>query len=355
MELHNPISKCHVKLSDTQYPIYNARFNSVTDTTLHSRADQVRERRKKTAAKPTRKSLRAQKAAKPVPVITRAGRVVMPTRPMASSRTRRRYDVSLGSPGAEMQLPTLPTLRWSWRMVSGLLTLVLLGVLYALWNMPAFRVDVAEISGLQRIHPQDVNLVLGLANTPVFVLQSEMMQKNLLDAFPEFSSATVQVGWPNRVVVTVTERVPVLAWTAGGQSVWVDPQGMSFPVRGEGDGLSLVVVEAQGPPPAPAGVTDLPPEASAWSRPFMNVDLVSAVLLLRGFAPEGVTLLYDSAHGLGWRDPQGWQVYFGPTGTDMGQRLQVYQALVTRLNNEQIYPALISVEYLHAPFYRMDQ
>jgi len=35
-------------------------------------------------------------------------------------------------------------------MVSGLLMLVLLGVLYALWTMPAFRVDVAEISGLQR-------------------------------------------------------------------------------------------------------------------------------------------------------------------------------------------------------------
>lgn len=134
--------------------------------------------------------------------------------------------------------------------------------------------------------------------------------------------------------------------------MWVDAQGMSFPVRGEGDAASLVVVEASGPPPAPA--SDVSPEASAWAKPFMSVDLVSAVLLVHGFAPQGVTLIYDLEHGLGWEDPQGWQVYFGPDGSDMGQRLQVYQAIVSELTAQQITPALISVEHLHAPFYRME-
>lgn len=289
----------------------------------------------------------------------------MPTRPIAASRTRRRYDVSLGSPGAELRLPAVPTLRWSWRIVSGALVLALLGVLYALWSLPMFQVSAAEISGLQRISERDVNLVLGLANTPMFLLQPDVMQKNLLEAFPEFSSARVQVVWPNSVTVTVVERVPVLAWTAGGQTVWVDAQGMSFPVRGEGDAASLVVVESDGPPPAPFNVGSLSDALSladadlssdsAWSRPLMSVDLVSAVLLLRGFAPAGVTLLYDAEHGLGWHDPQGWRVYFGSDGSDMGQRLQVYQAMVAKLNAEQITPALVSVEHLHAPFYRLDQ
>jgi hypothetical protein len=87
----------------------------------------------------------------------------------------------------------------------------------------------------------------------------------------------------------------------------------------------------------------------------MSPDLVSAILILRGFAPEGVPLVYDPDHGLGWRDPQGWRAYFGPDGSDMGQRLQVYQAIVSELKEKQISPALISVEHLHAPFYRMDQ
>ena len=239
--------------------------------------------------------------------------------------------------------------------MSGLLAAAMLAVIYALWTLPTFQVNAAQISGLVRIDPRDVNLVLGLADTPVFVLQPEVMQKNLLEAFPEFYSAEVQLSWPNIVVVTVAERTPVLGWTAGGQTVWVDAQGMSFPVRGE-NASSLVVVEADGPPPAPSlAVSDLPADVSAWSRPLMSADLVSAVLLLRGFAPAGVPIIYHSSHGLGWRDPQGWAVYFGTTGIEMGQRLQVYQALVVEFNEQQIAPALISIEHLHAPFYRMDQ
>lgn len=253
-----------------------------------------------------------------------------------------------------MRLPTIPAFRWSWRILSGLTLAALLAGLYFLWTLPTFRVSAASITGLQHISARDVNLVLGLADTPIFLLEADVMQKNLLEAFPEFSQATVQLSWPNQVFVTVTERVPVLAWTAGGQTVWVDPQGMSFPVRGEWDASTLVVVEANGAPPAPVVETPLSPEASAWSRPFMSVELVSAVLLVRGFAPPDVTLLYDLEHGLGWRDPQGWQVFFGPDGSDMGQRLQVYAALVAELNEQQISPALISVEYLHAPFYRME-
>ncbi|NUM45854.1 MAG: FtsQ-type POTRA domain-containing protein [Anaerolineales bacterium] len=332
----------------------------MTTPTSSSRAEQVRERRRthtaepKKTAKPARAGIRGRKAAAPPPVVTRGNRAVMPTRPLRASRTRRMYEVSLGSPGAELRLPAMPTVRFSWRWVSGLFMLGLIAVLYLAWTLPTFQVRAAEISGLRRVSERDVNLVLGLADTPIFILQADVMQKNLMSAFPEFAGATVQLAWPNKVTVTVTERVPVLAWTAGGQTVWVDAQGMSFPVRGEGDATSLVVVEASGPPSAPAPPTDLSVE-SAWAQPFMSVDLVSAVLLINGFAPAEVTLLYDMEHGLGWRDPQGWQVYFGIDGSDMGQRLQVYQAIVAELTAQQITPALISVEHLHAPYYRMDQ
>lgn len=280
----------------------------------------------------------------------------MPTRPIRGARTRRMYEVSLGSPGAELRIPAMPAFRWSWRYISGLLGLGLIGLLYVVWTMPTFRVSAAQITGLRTVSERDVNLVLGLADTPIFLLQTDEMQKNLLEAFPELSAATVQLTWPNQVMVKVNERTPVLAWSAGGQTVWVDAQGMSFPVRGDEDTSSLVVVQASGPPPSPAtGDTALLLDATAWSRPFMSVDLVSAVLLVNGFAPDGVELLYDLDHGLGWRDPRGWQVYFGTDGSDMGQRLQVYQALVDKLIAQEITPALISVEHLHAPYYRMDQ
>ena len=71
--------------------------------------------------------------------------------------------------------------------------------------------------------------------------------------------------------------------------------------------------------------------------------------------PAETVLVYDSAHGLGWNDPNGWDVFFGVEDQDMDMKLLVYQALVDRLKSEGITPALISVEYLHAPYYRMER
>jgi hypothetical protein len=36
-------------------------------------------------------------------------------------------------------------------------------------------------------------------------------------------------------------------------------------------------------------------------------------------------------------------------------KMAVYQALVDQLKSEGIQPALISVEYVHAPYYRMER
>lgn len=287
-------------------------------------------------------------------VITRTGKVVVPVRRMVGSPARRRYAISLAAPGTELRLPALPSVRWSWRLVSGLITALLVGVLYVLWTSPEFRVQSAQLAGLERMDARDVNLVLGLADTPVFLLEPESMRRNLLEAFPEFSEASVRIQWPNAVSVSVVERVPVLAWTVGGQTVWVDAQGMSFPVRGKDPAAAPVEVQAAGPPPSPPGAGELAAGESAWARPLMRADLVAAILVVRGLAPQGVPLLYDTEHGLGWRDPQGWQVYLGFEGAGMGQRLQIYQALVAALQARNIHPTLISVEYLHAPYYRID-
>jgi hypothetical protein len=72
-------------------------------------------------------------------------------------------------------------------------------------------------------------------------------------------------------------------------------------------------------------------------------------------APENTSLLYSNRHGLGWKDSRGWQAYFGTDIQDMDAKLKVYKALVQELRSEDIQPVMISVEHLHAPFYRLEQ
>jgi cell division protein FtsQ len=121
-------------------------------------------------------------------------------------------------------------------------------------------------------------------------------------------------------------------------------------------------VKAQG---TPAVTQDL--QADENTAPLVDVvaaapqfqldpELVSAILSLNTVAPQGTQLLFNAEHGMGWNDKQyGWKVYFGAETHDIDQKLVVYQALAARLKEKGIRPSLVSVEYLHAPYYRLEK
>ena len=84
-------------------------------------------------------------------------------------------------------------------------------------------------------------------------------------------------------------------------------------------------------------------------------DLVQNLLVLAASLPEGSTLVYDGTHGFGWEDPTfGWMVYFGKHLDQPELRLKIYQTVAATFLDKQRQPVLISVAYLHAPYYRME-
>lgn len=293
----------------------------------------------------------------------------------ASPRTRarsarRRYDIPLGVPGAEMSLPALPQIRFGWRLLSAILVATLGYALYYAWTSSTFKAGEPQLSGLQRIPAQEVLAVLDVNAAPVFTLDAGRMEQELAATFPEFSAVNVEIGLPNTVAVTVTERVPVLTWQQGDQLKLVDADGMAFPVRPGGPEAPKPVVQAAAAPPAlvPTPAPDLlkspslsiPGLAGAEEEAqeikaevFLTPEMVKAVLDLAAKTPGDTSLVYTGNHGLGWRDPRGWDVYFGDTG-DMETKLHIYQAMVQRLSEEEIVPALVSVEHLDAPYYRLE-
>jgi hypothetical protein len=122
--------------------------------------------------------------------------------------------------------------------------------------------------------------------------------------------------------------------------------GNAFPPLG--DAGKLIVVEATNDPPKIE-------KTSPMDLRFISPEMVSVIARMAMKAPKNTSLLYDSEHGLGWKDAFGVQVYFGTNMRDMDQKLLVYQALAARLQKDGIQPNLISVEYLHAPYYRLER
>jgi hypothetical protein len=226
-------------------------------------------------------------------------------------------------------------------------------------------VKSVEAVGLKRLTVGDLNAVMGTFGASVFTLDQNSLKKSLEQAFPEFSKISVKVNLPANVKVIVTERNPIIAWTQDDTEVWLDAEGISFPPRGNPEN-ALVRVEGHGTPPgldtttALSDVQNLPPGVPTSINPSiprisLGADLIASILSLGAKMPADTLLVYDSEHGLGWNDPNGWEVYFGREDQDMEMKLVVYQTLVEHLQSEGIQPALISVEYVHAPYYRMER
>jgi hypothetical protein len=285
-------------------------------------------------------------------------------------KNRRRIDVPLNVTGAEMRLPSLPQVHIGWRVISFALLVVLSYMVYIGWNSQDFRIDVANITGLHNITSRDVNSVLGVTGKSIFTLDRLEMQNKLLESFSEFSSAAVVLDLPNTVNIAVTERIPVLVWSHDSQSVLVDENGKAFPLRNDVFDQGLYpIIEAQEEPPQldPTESKQASLEFDLTGLQFaesklsddetgrlLSPEMVAAVLLLDEHTPDGATLSYDNTYGLSWKDRRGWDVYFGELN-DIGMKLRVYEAIFQYLREEDTKPAMISVEYVHAPYYRLEE
>ncbi|PWH17841.1 MAG: hypothetical protein DDG60_01245 [Anaerolineae bacterium] len=282
---------------------------------------------------------------------------VSPT--ISRSRFRARYDVA-AMPVPEQARPfaarhsqtaslSLPRITFGPRWFSLLIVLACVAMMYFYLTEPYFLVQQAIIQGNGRVSAQEINTVLGITNQPAAFLNPAQIEYNIKAAFPEIYGAYVQVELPARVTITVVERQPVAAWQQDGQVVWIDAHGYAFPPRGEAPGL--VTVSATGnPPPPEADLTQ-----TIGARPFLRPELSAAIATLAPHIPPDATLVYDPQYGLGWSDPRGWRAYFGKDNRNIALKLVVYQAMVENLSARGVQPTLISVEYPHAPFYRVSK
>jgi cell division protein FtsQ len=282
------------------------------------------------------------------PVLVRNETSALPIDNRKRRKTRRRYDVALGSHGAELRLPSLPQVHFGWRLVSFLLVAVLAGAIYAVWTAPEFKVGTVEINGLVRLTKEDIQTVLNLEGQPVFTVSPSNIKEDLAEAFPEIADISVTVGLPASVSVTLEERQPVLALRLGEEELWVDGDGVSFPPRGDSGPLPVIEGEE---------IATLVSSEGSQGGTRYDPKMIQAVLALSSYVPPGRSLVFDEQHGMGWSDERGWQVYFGKNLADAGEiemKLRVYDALVQRLDENGIWPQFISVEFLHAPYYRLE-
>lgn len=320
------------------------------NTIASNRSDAVRQRRRQHTQKRVAES--SALASRPLAPIT-SRQALAPTAPHSGGRTntRRQYQAALSMPGIEVRMPAISftNAETKWRLISFALAALIGAAIYVAWSLPAFRMLPAQVTGAERLSAEDINASLGVTGEPVFTLVPRDLENRLRLTYPDLVSARVQVQLPNRLLVDVTERKPVILWQQNGAFTWIDQTGVAFRPRGAADGL--ISVQAAGSPPTGIvhGTDPLSP------LPFISADLLQAIQTMAPNAPQGAAIVYDPRYGLGWADSRGWRAFFGTGARDMVLKLQVYQSTVAMLTSKGIAPALISVQYPSAPYYRMIQ
>lgn len=333
---------------------------------LNTSPRRARDRRSKrekstSARRSTRKRThQVQSASNQPPVLVRRMQRDMATPLRQASKPnaknpRRRFDLTLNVPGAEVRLPSMPAVRFSWRIASGLLVVMMGLALYMLLYAPAFQVDLLEVDGMQRLTVDDLMLVFEGTGEPVVNMDPDQIRQDLLDQFVDIKDVRVWVNLPALVRLEIQERQPVIAWKRGDETVWVDDEGMVFPQRGEFSGSLLNVKAKSLPLVAPAETPEDIEGTGELVRERLDPEMVSVLLSMSQYMPEGARMVFDPEYGFGWHDDRGWNIYFGSQMEEIDQKLGIYQAVVDRLQADGIQPALISLEFLHAPFYRMER
>lgn len=334
-------------------------------TTQQRRSDVVRARRYKRMKTASRgKARRRRRSERTVPpMVSRDGRMYAPPPKQKVKKARRRVNVALRSKGqgAEVRLPAMPALGVGWRLMSGLLAAAMAWGIYFFWSSPEFDIQNVEVRGLQSVSQEEIFSKLQIYGASVFTIDPRGLKEIMLEKFSALEDVVVDVSYPADVVITVTEREPVIAWEqAGIASWWIDHTGLRFEPLGPSDGL-VVVNALAAPPPLPVSADKVQEQEEAEPAPeepqaeeLLTPEMVDAILFLSAHAPENSVMVYDGEHGLGWADQdKNWTVYFGKRLDNLPLRLAAYETILADILKKKWAPVYISVEYVHAPYYRM--
>ncbi len=311
-----------------------------------TRAERVRRRRGNT--RPQRRRAKTVAAHAPAaggaPVVVSRYGVLSGASVPVSGRVRRQVRVPRGR-NTEV-VAAMPAVALGWRWLSLGLSLFLIALIAALWYAPVFRVDAPQVRGLQYLDPGQVAARLGVVGRPIFALDPALLAQQV-EALPAVARAEVHIGLPNRVVVVVHERRPVLVWHTGRKTWWVDARGLAFAPPVAETPVQALQVQAAA---LPAAAADIRPGEMQLLSPAQ----VEALETLSRYLPQGTALVFSPRYGIGWQAPEGWQVFVGQKLTHMQQRMVLYEAIARWLKAQHIHPALVDVASFRAPYYRME-
>jgi cell division septal protein FtsQ len=241
-------------------------------------------------------------------------------------RNSRRFSLPLAGIGR-----VLLSARW----LSSALLAVCIFALFLIGEDDNFYLTSVPVEGISAVSAREIVEASGLGGAHIFAANPAEAAANV-NQVPGIISATVTLHWPNQVLIQVSEDTPVAVWEQAGRLYWINAHGRLVPARR--DVPELLHIYSEWPEP-PDDFT------------FVSDDVLDGALQLVELRSNIDKLYYHPSGGLSYQDGRGWRGYFG-VGTNMAQKLVVYETIVDDLVARGITPEYISVSNQARPFYK---
>lgn len=252
----------------------------------------------------------------------------------------------------------------------GLFAILLVGILVAnfVFTSSTFRVEQVNIVGTHNTVLVKAIQHMGIQGQNIFLLNVAAITARI-EASPMVATASLSKQWPNSVVVTVRERVPVLLWQTKHETYSVDSQGVVVALANEttgADQLRTVVDICRGgyPPGAPLhGCPGLQPIHPGARLNGVDVAFATQVFeqLPKVTGATAFTLRYDGTlpgvQGGSYVivSQDGWTAYLGSTNdaNPLDNRLIELQQILNLAQQQNLNLATIDLRFGLRPVYTL--
>lgn len=219
--------------------------------------------------------------------------------------------------------------KWFWRLV---LLLVFTGeVFYIIFFFSYFQIKEVNISGLpasatlEALQAGNIKVETG----SIFLIDSKKIIENILNNFPQIAEVKINRKFPDRLNLTITERVAVanfclpavaLAKVGEDECFLIDKEGIVF--ESVSDKLGLIVtkpslIELKGP-----------------GDRVLESNFVSSILDIESKLKDDLKIAINeisvvSEDRLDIKTAEGWQIYFNPKN-DLSWQLTKLKAVLEK-------------------------
>ncbi|GAC1429830.1 MAG: hypothetical protein PVS3B3_00510 [Ktedonobacteraceae bacterium] len=242
-----------------------------------------------------------------------------------------------------------------WRILSffAIVVVVFLAINFA-FTSNAFRIEQVNVVGTHNAALIHNIQRMGMQGQNIFLVNVEGL-KAKVDGYPLVASTMVSKDWPNRLRVTVIERMPVLLWQTQHGIYSVDSQGVVIAPASEtvgADHLMTVVDTRNGS----KGQILNPGTHLSQADTVFAVDVFNHLPRIAGITT--FKLRYDfTSSGSSYvvQSPDGWLAYLGSAhdSNPLDNRLIELQQIVSLAQQQQLTLATIDLRYGLHPIYTL--